>query len=84
MRIQSNTGIIVGGKKNPELNNHGSLRTAKTTTNKRSGVKTNKLLCWYGTIDETLNELDLCNFWHEDWEGIKKSKKIDSFWGNMD
>ena len=23
-------------------------------------------------------------FWHSDWEGIKESNKIDSFWGDMD
>ena len=31
-----------------------------------------------------LNDLDSRNSWHDDWEGIKKSGKIDSFWGNMD
>ena len=68
----------------PELNNHGALRTAQTTTNKISGVTNEKLTHWHWTVDETLNELDLRNSWHEDWEGIKNSKKIDSFWGNMD
>ena len=71
------------GKNIPQLNNHGALRTAQTTTTNSSGVTTDKLLSWYGTVDETLNELDLCNYWHEDWEGIKNSKNIDSFWGNM-
>ena len=23
-------------------------------------------------------------FWHSDWEGIKESNNIDSFWGNTD
>ena len=71
-------------KKFPELNNNGTLRTAQTTTTKRSGVITNKLLRWHGTVDETLNEFDLCDYWHEYWEGIKNSKKIDGFWENMD
>ena len=67
-----------------ELNNNGALQTAQKATTKRSGVTTNKLLRCNGTVDETLNELDVCNSWHEDWEGIKKSKKIYIFWGNMD
>ena len=45
----------------PELKNHGALRTAQTTTTKRSGVTTDKLLRWHGTVDETLTALDLCN-----------------------
>ena len=72
------------GKKFPELKNHGDLRNSQTKTTKRIGVTTNKLLRWHGTVYETLNELDLCNSWNEDCEGIKNSKKIDSFWGNMD
>ena len=47
------------------------------------GVTTEKLLRWNWTIDETLNDLDLRNSWHEYWEGIKNSKNIDSFWGNI-
>ena len=68
-------------KKLPELKNHGALQTSQTTDIKRSGITTKKLLLWNGTADETLNELDLQNYWHKDWEGIKKSKKIDSFGG---
>ena len=68
----------------PELNNNGSLQTEQTTTTKRSSVTTKKLLRWHGTVDEKLNDLDLHNYWHEDWEGIKNSKKIDNFGGNMD
>ena len=66
------------------MNNHGALRNAHTTTTNRSSVTTYKLLSWHGTVDDTLNELDFCNSWYEDWEGIKNSKKIDNFWGNMD
>ena len=68
----------------PELNNHGALQTAQITNTKSSSVTTKKLLCWHENVYETLNELDLCNYWHEDWDGIKKSKRIDSFWVNMD
>ena len=68
----------------PKLKGHGALRTAQATTTKRSGVTTEKLLRWHATVDEALNELDSRNSWHDDWEGIKKSDKIDSFWGNMD
>ena len=71
-------------KKLPELKNHGSLRTAHITTTKRIGEITEKLIRWHGTVYETLNEVYLRNSWHEDWEGIKNSKNIDSFWGNMD
>jgi hypothetical protein len=67
-----------------ELKNHGAVRSAQATTTKRSGVTTEKLLRWHGTVDEALNELDRLNGWHKDWEGIKTSKRIDSFWGNMD
>ena len=28
--------------------------------------------------------MDCLNSPHSDWEGIKQSNKIDSFWGNMD
>ena len=45
---------------------------------------TKKLLRWHATVDEALNELDSGNSWHDDWEGIKNSDKIDSFLGNMD
>ena len=68
----------------PELNNHGVLRLSQATTTNRSGVTTEKLLCWHGTIEVTLNELDRHNSWHPDWEDIKSSDKIDSFWGNVD
>ena len=74
LRRYSSTGITVRGKKHPQ--------TAHTTITKRSDVTTNKLLCWNGAVDKTLNELELCNSWHEYWEGTKKSKKIDSFWSN--
>ena len=39
----------------PELKNHGALRTAQTTTTKRSGVTTEKLIRWHWTVDETFN-----------------------------
>ena len=68
----------------PQLKNHGALRTAQATTTKRSGVTTEKLLRWHGTVEDALEELDRRNSWHSDWEGIKKSNMIDSFWGNMD
>ena len=68
----------------PELKNHGALRTAQATTTKRSGITTEKLLRWHGTIEDALHELDRLNSWHADWEGIKNSNKIDSFLGNMD
>ena len=68
----------------PELKNNGALRTAQKTTNNRISVTTDKLLCLHGTVDETLNELELCNYWYGDWEGIKNSKKIDSFGVNVD
>ena len=68
----------------PELKDHGALRSAQGTTTKRSGVTTEKLLCWHGTVDETLRELDRRNSWHPDWDGIRTSSKRDSFWGNMD
>ena len=66
------------------MKNHGALRTTQTTTTNRIGVTTKKLLRWHRTVDETLNELDLRNSWHGDWEVIKNSDKIDSFGGNMD
>ena len=68
----------------PELKGHGALRSAQGTTTKRSGVTTEKLLRWHGTVDETLRELDRRNSWHPDWDGIRISSQIDSFWGNMD
>ena len=68
----------------PELKNHGSLQTSQTKTTKKTGLTTDKVLRWYGTVDETFNELNPYNCWHEDWEGIKISKKIDSFGGNVD
>ena len=71
-------------KKFPELNNHSTLQTSRTTTNKGVGVTTNKLLRCHGTVDYTLNELDFLNSWHEYWEGIKNSNKIGIFGGNMD
>ena len=43
-----------------------------------------KLLLWHGTVNYALEEIDFRNSWHSDWEGIKESNKIDSFWGNMD
>ena len=71
-------------KKFLQLKNHGDLQTAQTKITNRNSVPNDKLLRWHGTVDETLNELDLCNDWNEDQEGIKKSKKTVSFWGNMD
>lgn len=68
----------------PELKNHGAVRSAQATTTKRSGVTTEKLLQWHGTVEDALNELDRLNSWHIDWEDIKSSTTIDSFWGNMD
>ena len=50
----------------PELKNHGFLQIAQATTMKRNGVTTKKLMRWYGTVDETLNELDCLNSWHDD------------------
>ena len=56
-----------------------------TYNNYQEGVVTpEKLLCWHETVDDTLNELDLLNSWHEYWEGIKNSNKIGIFGGNMD
>lgn len=68
----------------PECKNHGALRSAQATTTKRSGVTTEKLMRWHGNVDAALRELDRLNSWHPDWQGIKESKKLDSFWGNMD
>ena len=68
----------------PELNNRVVLRLVQATTTNRSGLITEKLLRWNGTIELTLNELDHCNYWHPDWEDMKLSNRIDSFWGNMD
>ena len=85
LRKQSSTGIILGvGGKFPNFKNNGVLRSAQTTTTKRSGVTTEKIIRWHGTIYETLNTLDLHNSWHEDWERIKNAKKFDSFGVNMD
>ena len=40
---------------------------------------------WYGTIEGALKEFDQLNSWHDDdWEGIERSNKFDSFWGDMD
>ena len=68
----------------PKLNNHGALQTAQATTTKRSGVTTEKLLRWHGTVDDDLEYMDRRNSWHSDWEGIQESNNIDSFWGDMD
>ena len=68
----------------PKLNNNGALQTAQATTTKRSVVTTERLLRWHGTVYDALEEMDFRNSWHSDWEGIKESNKIDSFWGNMD
>ena len=68
----------------PKLKNHGALRTPQATTTKRIGVKTEKLLRWHETLDDALEDMDLQNSWHSDWEGIKYYNKIDIFWGNMD
>ena len=43
-----------------------------------------KILRWHGKTEEALHELDFINYWHADWEGIKNSNNIDSFWENMD
>ena len=68
----------------PELNNRVVLRLVQATTTNRSGLITEKLLRWHGTIELTLNHLDRRNYWHIDWEDIKLPDKIDSFWGNVD
>ena len=47
-------------------------------------MTTEKILLWNGTVDDALEEMDIQNSWHSDWEGIKESNKIDSFWDNMD
>ena len=67
----------------PELKNHGSptLQTKQVTTTKRSDVKMKTLLGWHGAVEETLNKLDHLIFWHDKWEGIKNSKRIDNLWG---
>ena len=66
------------------MKNHGSLRTAQATAKKRSGVTAEKLLYWHRMVEETPNELGRLSSWHDEWEGIIHSKKIDSFLGNMD
>ena len=68
----------------PKLKNHGALRTAQATTTKRSGVTTEKLMRWHGTVEVALAELDRRNSWHKDWQDIKRTGKIDAFWGNTD
>ena len=68
----------------PKLNNNGAFQTAQATTTNRSDVTTEKVLLWHGTVEDALEEMDRQNSWHSDWEGIKESNKIDSFWGNMD
>lgn len=68
----------------PQLKNNGKVRKAQATTTKRSGVTTEKMLRWHGICDEALAELDRRNSGHKDWEEIKSSNKIDSFWGNTD
>ena len=68
----------------PNLKNRGALQTAQATTTKWSGVTTEKLLRWHGTVGDALEYMDCQNYWHCDWEGIKESNNIDSFWGNMD
>ena len=67
----------------PKIKNHGALQTSQATTTKRISVTKNKLLSWHGTVDDALEEIDFRNSWHSDWEGIRESNKIDSFWGNM-
>ena len=66
----------------PELKNHRTLRTAKSTITKRSGVITEKLLWLNMTIETTLKELDWLNGWHADWASIQSSQKINYFWEN--
>ena len=55
----------------PKLKNHGALQTSQSTTTKRSGVTTETLLLWHGTVDDALEDMDRQNYWHSDWEGIK-------------
>ena len=47
-------------------------------------MTTDKVLLWNGTVDDALENMDRRYSWHSDWEGIKESDKIDSFWGNID
>ena len=51
---------------------------------RRSGVTTEKLMRWHGTVEVALAELDRRNSWHKDWQDIKRTGKIDAFWGNTD
>ena len=37
----------------------------------------------HGTCDEAMEEMDSLNYWHPEWDNIKKSKSIDIFWGNI-
>ena len=64
-----------------KLKNHDALQTAHSITIKRIGVTTEKLLFWHGTVDDAFEDMDLRNYLHSDWEGIKQSNKIDCFWG---
>ena len=68
----------------PQIKNHCDLQAAQATTIKRSGVTTENLLHWHGTLEDALEEMDRQNSWLSDWEGIKISNNIDSFWGNVD
>ena len=68
----------------PQVKNNGKVRKAQATTTKSSGVTTEKMLRWHGICDEALAELDRRNSGHKDWEEIKSSNNIDSFWGNTD
>ena len=47
-------------------------------------MTTENILRYHGTVDDSLEDMDRRNSWHSDWEGIKESNNIDSFWGNMD
>ena len=68
----------------PELKNYGALQTAQATTKNNIDLTMEKILRWHGKTEEALHELDFINYWHADWEGIKNSNNIDSFWENMD
>ena len=72
-------------KKIPELKNNFSVQSAQPqlTTTQRSNVTTKKLLCWHGTIDDLLFELDCLNNWHPDWARVQ-NELIDFFLGNLD
>ena len=50
----------------PEVSRSEERRVSglEATTTKRSGVTTETILRWHGTVDGSLEEMDRRNYWH--------------------